>query len=121
MPRVVHFEIPVDDPERARRFYAEVFAWQSQQWGSEPYWLVKTGEPGKAGIDGALIKKRSADHPMVNSIDVPDIDEFAGKVEAAGGVVVVPRMAIPTVGWLAYFKDPEGNIMGLWQQDPKAR
>jgi predicted enzyme related to lactoylglutathione lyase len=79
MPRVVRFEIPVDDPARA------------------------------------------PDHPMVNSIDVPSVDDYLANVLAAGGTGVVPRFAVPTIGWLAYGKYSEGNVFGLWQSDPCAR
>lgn len=52
---------------------------------------------------------------------MPSVDEFAKKVEAHGGTAVAPQMAIPGVGWLAYFKDPKGNIAGLYTHDPGAK
>lgn len=118
MPRPVHFEIPVDDPERAAAFWGSVFGWQFQKWGDMDYWIVLTGEG--PGIDGGMLKRNDPAQPVTNTIDVPSIDEYIGKVEAAGGLIVVPKMAIPTVGWLAYFKDPDGNIFGIMQNDPTA-
>lgn len=67
------------------------------------------------------MRKRDPNQPIVNSIDVPDMDAAIRRVEGAGGLIVVPKMPIPTVGWLAYFKDPDGNIHGLYQNDPQAK
>ena len=121
MPRPVHFEIPADDAKRASKFFADVFGWTFQAWGDDgTYYLAETGsEP--AGINGAILKKRDPNQPLVNSIDVPSIDEYAKKVEENGGQIVVPKQSVPSVGYLAYFKDTEGNIHGLWQQDPSAK
>jgi len=128
--RPVHFEIHADDPERAIAFYKSVFDWKIERWGAgEPaYWLIRTGEAGTPGIDGGLMKRRSpppADmqplNSYLNTIDVPDLDGASQKVKAAGGRQVVDRMPIKGVGWLAYFKDTEGNLFGLMQADPNAK
>ena len=128
MPRPVHFEIHAQDPQRALRFYETVFGWTATRWGEQEYWLLRTGEPGSPGIDGGLLPRRGpppAAAQPVNAfpctVDVPDLDAWLGKVAAAGGTVVVPKMAIPTVGWLAYCHDTEGNVVGLMQADPAAR
>ncbi len=121
MPRVIHFEIHADDPERAGAFYQRVFGWESTRWeGPEPYWLVKTGPDGQPGIDGGIIKRRDPRGNVYNTIDVPDLEAFLAKVEAEGGKTVVPRMPVPGVGWLAYCKDTEGNVFGMMQADPAA-
>jgi hypothetical protein len=56
------------------------------------------------------------------TIDVDDLDGLLAKVEQGGGgaLVVVPKMAVPGIGWLAYVKDPDGNIFGMMQADTKA-
>jgi predicted enzyme related to lactoylglutathione lyase len=121
MPRVVHFEISADEPERAAKFYTTVFGWIVTHWaGPQDYWLVKTGEAPEPGIDGGIFKRKG---PVghVNSIDVPSVDEYAAKVEAAGGKVVVPKVAIPGVGWLAYCQDTEASVFGLYQPDRNAK
>jgi uncharacterized protein len=123
MPRVVHFEISYDDSERAVTFYKGVFGWEIQQWGGPmEYWLVKTAPDGTTapGINGGMFKRKG---PVgyVNTVDVPSVDDFTAKVEAAGGQVVLPKMAVPGVGWLAYCKDTEDNIFGLMQADPSAK
>ena len=128
--RPVHFEIHADDPERAIAFYKSVFDWKIERWGAgdPPYWLVRTGEEGTPGIDGGLMKRMGpppADMQPLNSFlntsDVPDLDRFKKKVDDAGGKQVVKRMPIKGVGWLAYFKDTEGNLFGLMQADPNAK
>lgn len=122
MSRIVHFEIPSGDPARALAFYGEVFGWRSTKWdGPQEYWLLSTGSAGEPGIDGALLRKNGPDHPVVNTIDVASVDESVAKVAAHGGTIVVPKMGVPGVGWLAYFKDLDGNITGLMQPDPTAR
>jgi predicted enzyme related to lactoylglutathione lyase len=119
--RVVHFEIPCDDPEKTMDFFKEVFGWNFQQFGSEPYWMAMTGDPKSPGINGGIMKKRDPKQPVVNSINVADIDKSVSAIEKAGGKIVVPKMPIPTVGWLAYFTDPDGNIHGVYQDDPSAK
>jgi uncharacterized protein len=119
--RVVHFEIPCDNPEKTMRFFQEVFDWQFQQFGNEEYWSVITGDQNLPGINGGLMKKRDPKQPVVNSIDVADMDTAIEKIEKAGGKIVVPKMPIPTVGWLAYFTDPDGNIHGVYQNDSEAK
>jgi uncharacterized protein len=125
MDTVVHFEIPTDDLERAKGFYGVVFGWQldTQPIGEGEYTSVITTavdpqtyaptEPG--GINGGMMR-RSADTPTpVITIGVEDIDRSLKEVEANGGTVVTPRTPIPDMGAFAYFKDPEGNVMGLWE------
>ena len=120
MPRPIHFEIPADQPERAIAFYQKVFGWRFQKWdGPIPYWLVQTGEAGP-GIDGGLHPRAHPGQGPVNTIDVGSCDEYLGKVASAGGTTVVPKMAIPGVGWLAYCADPEGNTFGIMEAEPRA-
>jgi predicted enzyme related to lactoylglutathione lyase len=121
MPRVVHFEISAEDPDRAERFYTEVFGWKFQKWdGPKPYWLVTTGEASEPGINGGMfVRMGPVGH--VNTIDVPSVDEFVAKIVAAKGEVVLPKMAIPGVGWLAYCKDTEGSVFGLHEADATAK
>lgn len=120
MPRPIHFEIPADNPERAEAFYRSVFGWQFTRWdGPMPYWLVQTGAEGP-GIDGGVHPRAFPGQGPVNTIDVPSCDEFVRKIEAAGGTLRVPKMAIPGMGWLAYCTDSEGNLFGIMQSDCQA-
>lgn len=119
--RVVHFEIPCNDPEKTMAFFKQAFNWTFQEFIPGEYWSAVTGEEGKPGINGGIMKKKDPNQPIANSIDVVNMEETMMKIEKAGGQIVVPKMPIPTVGWLAYFKDPDGNIHGIYQNDPSAR
>ena len=122
MGRVIHFEIHCGDLDRAERFYTDVFGWGIQRWEGSPmdYRLITTGEEGERGIDGALVERRGeidgqAVIAFVCTIAVDDLAATQEKVAAAGGTEALPRMTIPDVGDLAYFKDTEGNIFGALQ------
>jgi predicted enzyme related to lactoylglutathione lyase len=127
MSRVVHFEIHADDPQRAVNFYRSVFGWEIQKWeGPEDYWLVTTGKAPEPGIDGAILKRMGpingdAVLAYVCTVDVPSIDDAIAKITSHGGTIALPKMAVPGVGWLAYYKDTEGNIFGTMQSDQNAR
>jgi uncharacterized protein len=128
MPRPVHFEIHADDPERAIAFYSQAFGWSFHQWdGPMPYWLVTTGPDEEPGINGGLLQRRGGSPPdgaAVNAfpctLNVPSVDDALAAVAEAGGTVVMPKGAIPGIGWLAYAKDPEGNLFGMMEDDPSA-
>ncbi|MFB3815575.1 MAG: VOC family protein [Terriglobales bacterium] len=122
MNRVVHFEFAATEPERAAKFYQEVFGWQITKWqGPELYWLVTTGPDSEPGINGGILRHQDGQPRTVNTIEVGSVDDFAAKVTNKGGEVVVPKMAIPGVGYQAYCKDTEGNLFGLHQFDPSAK
>lgn len=121
MPRVVHFEISADEPERAVRFYTDVFGWKTEKWGGpKDYWLITTGADEQPGINGGVFKREGPVN-FVNTIDVPSVDDFAAKITEHGGKVVVPKMAIPGVGYLIYCQDTESNVFGIMQGDPSAQ
>ena len=125
--RVVHFEIPFDDGDRARRFYSEAFGWQLMPVPEMEYTIVMTGptdeqagptEPGF--INGGLFE-RSEQFPGKAPnlvIDVASVDDALKQVSAAGGDVVSGRMAIGDMGFAGYFTDTEGNLIGLWENAP---
>ena len=122
MPRVVHFEINVDDPERAVKFYTDAFGWEIKKWeGPIDYWLVMTGPNDKPGIDGGLMRRQDPTAATVNTIDVPSVDEYSAKITEAGGKLIQPKQAIPGVGYMAYFQDSEGNTFGIFEEDTSAK
>lgn len=122
MPRVVHFEIAADDPERAAAFYRSVFGWKIEKWdGPMEYWVVTTGPKEEPGIDGGLGRRSEPGAGTENTIAVDSVDEAVKKVVAGGGKVTRPKHPIPGVGWLAYCADTEGNQFGLMQDDPSAK
>jgi len=122
--RVVHFEIPYDDGDRARSFYGAAFGWQLVPMQDLGYTMVMTGptdpesgatEPGF--INGGMFE-RTADFPGTGPnivVDVASIDQALGKVEEAGGAVVRGRTPVGEMGFTAYFTDTEGNLVGLWE------
>jgi hypothetical protein len=116
--RVLHFEIPIDDAERAGAFYRDVFGWQVTKWGPVDYWTMTTGAAPGPGAEGALAPRADAPEGLVIYIGVDNIDEAMTKVAEAGGTMLTEKMPIPTFGWSAHFRDSEGNLVGLFQQDP---
>jgi len=123
MPRVIHFELDAHEPERATRFYSEVFGWQIHKWdGPMDYWLIQTGSEGEPGINGGMSKKGMGESlATVNTIGVPSVDAYAEKITRNGGKIAMPKTAIPGVGYLAYCQDTEGNMFGIMQDDPSAQ
>ncbi len=121
MPRLVHFEMNVKDVHKAISFYEDVFGWRFEKWdGPMDYWLIMTGDEDETGIDGGLGYAEEGFPKVVNTIDVANIDDIIEKIESKGGEIVRPKHAVPHVGWLAYFKDSEGVISGIMQNDPTA-
>ncbi len=122
MGRVVHFDITAEDPERAMAFYKEALGWEFQKWeGPLDYWLITTGPEDVPGINGGLGARTPDTLPgTTNSLYVESLDEAVDKVTAAGGTIVVPRMAVPGVGWMVYFQDTEGNVFGMMEADESA-
>lgn len=115
--RIVHFEIPADQPEALTKFYGNLFGWTFQQFpnaGTE-YWLCDTGSDGP-GINGAVMQRQHPQQPWMNYVDIASIDEALEKATQLGAKVALPKTPIPNVGAFAAIMDPQGNICGLWEQ-----
>lgn len=120
--RVVHFEVPVDDVDRAQTFYRDVFGWELQPLPDAGYTMVSTGPTGEQGatepgyIGGGMLARGDGgvEHPVI-VIDVEDIDDALAQIDQAGGQTVRGRQDVMGMGWSAYFIDSEGNLTGLWQ------
>ncbi len=122
MPRVVHFEIHADDTNRASAFYEKIFGWKFNKWdGPEEYYLINTGPDTEQGINGGLMKRRDPKGNVYNTINVDSVDDYIKKVEQNGGKVVVPKMAVQGVGYLAYCTDTEENVFGIMNMDSSAK
>jgi len=120
--RVVHFEVPFDDADRARDVYREVFGWQIQPMPEMEYNMVQTGpisdqgmptEPGYIG--GGMMQRQAPYTSPVLTVEVDDIDAAIVAIEKHGGAAVGEKMAVGEMGFAAYFTDSEGNTLGLWQ------
>lgn len=128
MDKVVHFEIPVDDADRARGFYGSVFDWKLQPMEGFDYTLAfttaideETQTPSEPGAINGGLRARAPETPTpLIVIQVDSIDESLAKIESAGGSTTSPRSEMPGLGAYAYFKDPEGNVIGLWETLPEA-
>src|SRR5713226_1826886 len=121
MSRVIHFEIPASDPQRASAFYKKVFGWKIEKWpGPMEYWMVTTGADGTPGINGGLMKNTDV-KTTTNTTGVDSVDASVEAVTKSGGKLVMPKTAIPTVGYFAYLTDTEGNLFGVMQADKNAK
>ena len=118
--RPTHFEIPVDDPDRAEKFYSEVFGWTFDRYPGAPnyYGMATTGD-SNPGVNGALFQ-RTEGSGVALTMSVDSIEDAEAKITAAGGTVVQSKMAIPSMGWFATYKDTEGNTFGTFTQDENA-
>ena len=117
MPKVIHFELPADDPERAVAFYEQVFGWTITKWeGPMDYWLITGGPDDEPGINGAIMARQHPQQPTVNYVDVASIDAAIEKATKLGAKVALPKTSVPGVGAYAAIIDPQGNICGLWEQ-----
>lgn len=120
--RVVHFEVPFDDADRARDFYRDVFEWQIRSMPEMGYHLVSTGPVSDQGmptgpgyIGGGMLQRQTPVSSPVVTLQVDDIDVTLAAVEQRGGRTVRQKMPVGDIGFAAYFADSEGNVMGLWQ------
>lgn len=135
MNRIIHFEIHAADPERAAKFYNELFGWDIQEWkipGVEMarenrYWMVTIGARDEPGINGGILFRRGPApvdgqgmNAYVCTIGVESLDEHVARAQALGATLTMPRMPIKGVGWLAYCKDIDGNYFGMLQEDSDA-
>jgi predicted enzyme related to lactoylglutathione lyase len=125
--RVVHFEVPFDDGQRARSFYRDAFGWELQEMPEMSYTMVTSGPSGDQGptepgyINGGMLDRTiSPARGPVLTIDVDNIDDALATIEKLGGSTVVGRTAVADMGFSAYFTDSEGNVMGLWESSGRA-
>jgi predicted enzyme related to lactoylglutathione lyase len=119
MSTVVHVEFPADDIDRARRFYSELFGWKIEQIPGMDYWLFTMEKVRPTG--GGMMKRQHPQQGITNYFDVASVDEYSKKVVALGGKIVVPKMAVPEMGYFAVCLDTEQNTFGLWEDNKDAR
>src|SRR5919206_1239528 len=125
---IVHFEIPADQPERAAKFYRELFGWDIKKYegtvaGGMEYWMVRTvptdeqGRPTQPGVNGGLMRRMYPNQPPVNYINVENVDEFVSRAEGLGAKVLMGKTPVPGMGWFAQLTDTEGNLFAVWETD----
>ncbi|HKW70527.1 MAG TPA: VOC family protein [Candidatus Dormibacteraeota bacterium] len=121
MGRVTHFEITADDPKRAAAFYEKAFGWKFTDWGGPvTYLLAGTGDKSEVGIDGAIMDRTDHKQAVINTISVDKFEDGADAVKKAGGKVLMEKSAVPGQGYFAYCRDTEGNVFGIFENDPTA-
>ena len=114
MPRVAHFEIAADDPEKVTSFYASLFGWSVRKWeGPMDYWMFETGKPGDSSVGGAVMRREAAPADIIITMQVDSINDSLQNVKHLGGKIERDKYEIPGVGLHAYCRDPEGNVFGL--------
>ena len=119
--RIVHFELPYDDAERARAFYGGIFGWDIQSYPGMEYSMVSTGPSGDTGptepgfINGGMAQRSEGFAGPTVVVDVDDIEATLAQIGQKGGSVLVAKRPVGEMGWTAYFTDPEGNVVGLWE------
>lgn len=124
--KLVHFAIHIDDMDRAKDFYGEVFEWGFNAYGPSDFLQIKADPSENGELIGALQSRQYSPvkEKLIGlecTIAVANVDEIIQRVESKGGQILMPKMAIPYVGWITKFLDPEGNLICAMQTDPSAR
>jgi uncharacterized protein len=117
MTSIVHFEIPADDMQRAKTFYSNLFGWKIVGMQGMDYMMIDVyGAPG-----GGMMKRMHPGQQIIDYIGVPSVDDYAAKVEKLGGTIIVPKKAVPGMGYFVICMDTENNAFGIWEMDPTAK
>ncbi|MGV3526319.1 MAG: VOC family protein [Candidatus Sericytochromatia bacterium] len=129
MSRISRFEIHADRPQGLVDYYSALLGWRFTKlpMPNLDYWLIETGTPDDPGLSGGLLARpvtepvsTQAVNAFICTMDVDDIDAILEENEGLGGTVALPKMAVPGMGWVAYLKDPDGNLFGLMQAETAA-
>jgi predicted enzyme related to lactoylglutathione lyase len=122
VPAIVHFDVPAEDIERAKKFYATLLGWKFESYPAMEYNLITTTNlDGTPGVGGGMGKRMAPEQRMQNYFGVRSIDAAMAQVKKLGGKVVSPKMPVPGMGYLANCMDTEGNSFGLWEENPAAK
>lgn len=124
--KMTHFAIYIDDMERAKSFYDKVFDWGFNSYGQSDFFQIKSDKTENGELIGALQSRRYSPFPdkiigLECTIGVEDIEDITERVKNNGGQILMPKTAIPFVGWIAKFLDTEGNLICAMQYDNSAR
>ena len=128
MPTIVYFQIPSDDIERSKEFYNQLFGWKIDKFhesntpeGMENWTVTTTDDKGNKALSGGMSKRQMPQQQITNFIDVKSVDEYSSKVEKLGGKVVVPKTAVPGMGYYAVCVDTENNSFGIFESNESAK
>lgn len=124
--RLTHFAIYADNMERAKNFYSSVFEWGTASYGSPDFLQLKADQTEGGELIGALQSRKYS--PVKEkiiglecTISVDSVDDIIEKVKGNGGQILMPKTAIPYVGWITKFLDTEGNLVCAMQTDNSAK
>jgi predicted enzyme related to lactoylglutathione lyase len=124
--KLTHFAIHIDDIERAKIFYGEVFDWGFASYGPQDFLQIKADKTDNGELIGALQSRHYS--PLKEkliglecTIAVENVDEIIQRVENNGGQILMAKTAIPYVGWITKFLDTEGNLVCAMQSDRGAK
>ena len=117
MATIVHFEIPSDNVERAKKFYNDLFGWKMEKMpGPMEYWMFATvNSKGERTIGGGVMERKMPNEPITIYIGVDSVNEYAKNVEKLGGKVIKPKTEVTGYGWFVVCMDTENNIFALWE------
>ena len=128
MPTIVYFQIPSDDIERSKKFYNQLFGWKIDKSpesntpeGMENWTVTTTDDKGNQALGGGMSKRAMPQQQITNFIDVKSVDEYLSKVERLGGKVVVPKTAVPGMGYYAICLDTENNSFGIFEPNENVK
>ncbi|KAB2918103.1 MAG: VOC family protein [Bacteroidetes bacterium] len=124
--KLTHFAIHIDNIDRAKKFYDEVFEWGFNSYGQDDFLQIKADKSEDGELIGAMQSRKYS--PVTEkviglecTIGVENIEEIIERVKSNGGQVLMPKTAIPYVGYIAKFLDTEGNLICGMQYDNSAR
>lgn len=118
---IVWFEIPVDQPERAQKFWSGMFGWKVKPFpGTKDYWHIETGGADNSP-DGGMITRKHDRQPITNYFNVDSVTRGMARVKKLSGVVCMPKTPVPGMGYFAICRDTEGNEFALWERNEKAQ
>ena len=122
MSTIVHFDVPADNVERAKKFYSTLLGWKFESFPEMQYNLITTTNlEGNPGVGGGMGKRMDPSQRIVNYFGVKSIDTAIKQVKSLGGTLLTDKMAVPKMGYLANCIDTEGNTFGLWEEDTGAK
>jgi uncharacterized protein len=115
---IVHIEIPSGNTEQAMKFWGKLVGWKFKNYaeGAEgaPEYNMFEGEPG-----GAIYPSREGEKGIRVYFEADDIDAELNRIRELGGQTE-EKMPVPSMGWFAHAKDPDGNEFSVWQGDESA-